>query len=142
MRMRQKERPFGLWIVPAFDALAIGFIPLVGLLILYQNPDAEISVVTLTLTAALRLTVIAAAYGTWAGDNTCRLILLHSVTLASLLMIIDSGEWLQELVKTRDIEMIKLVGNIYRGIIWIVINWWYLNRHKTRDYFGVKPADA
>jgi hypothetical protein len=140
--MRQKERPFGLWVLPAFDALVIGLIPLVGLLIIYQDPDAEISVVTLTFTAALRLLVIAAAYGTWAGDNTFRLILLHSVTLSSLLMIINSGEWLQELIKTHDVEVFKLIAIIYRGVIWIVINWWYLNRKKTRDYFDLKPVDA
>jgi hypothetical protein len=140
--MKKKDRPFGLWIVPAFDALAVGIIPLASLLILYQDPDREISVITLALTAALRLTIIAAAYGTWAGDNTFRLILLHSVTLASLLMIFNSSEWLQELIKTRDVEAISLIGNIYRGIIWIVINWWYLNRKKTKEYFGLKPVDA
>jgi hypothetical protein len=140
--MRQKDRPFGLWALPVFDALAVGIIPLMGLLVLYQDPDVEISVVTLVLTAALRLTVIAAAYGTWAGDNTFRLVLLHSVTLSSLLMIIGSGEWLQEMIKTHNVEVIQLIGNIYRGVIWIVINWWYLNRKKTRDFFDLKPADA
>jgi hypothetical protein len=53
IRMQQKERPVGLWAVSAFDALAVGLIP-----------------------------------------------------------------------------------------IWIVINWWYLNRKKTRDYFSLKPVDA
>ncbi len=140
--MRPKERSVGLWIVPAFDALAIGILPLVALLILYQNPDVDISVITLTVTAAIRLTVIGAAYGTWAGDNTSRLVLMHSVTLACILTIIGSGEWLQELIETRDIRIIDLIGNMYRGVVWIGINWWYLNRKKTREFFDLKPGDA
>ncbi len=140
--MRQKERPIGLWIVPAFDAVAIGVIPLAVLLMLYQNPDVEISVITLTLTAALRLTVIGAAYGTWAGDNTARLVLMHSVTLACIMTIIGSGEWLAELIETRDVRALEMIRHMYQGAVWIGINWWYLNRQKTKEYFNLEPLDA
>ena len=140
--MRKKERPVGLWILPAFDAVAIGILPLVQLLIAYSNPDLEISVVILTFLAALYLTVIAAAYGTWSGDNVWRLVLLHSTSLACIVMIVGNAQWIEDLLESPNLKILDLIGNIYRGVVWLALNWWYLNRKKTKEYFEPSPVDA
>ena len=140
--MRKKERPVGLWILPAFDALAIGIIPLVQLIIAFSDPELEIPVVVFTFVAALYLTVIAAAYGTWSGDNVWRLVLLHSTSVASLMMIVGNAQWIEDLLESPNLEILDFIGNIYRGVVWLALNWWYLNRKKTKEYFEPAPSDA
>jgi hypothetical protein len=117
--MRKKERPLGLWILPAFDAVALGILPLLQLLIAYSNPELEISAVILTFLAALYLTVIAAAYGAWSGDNVWRLVLLHSASLTCIVLIVGNAQGIEDLLESPNLRILDLIGNIYRGVIWL-----------------------
>ena len=38
-------------------------------------------------------------------------------------------------------DIIKSVGNIIRGLFWIGINWWYLNRKQTLAYYKQQQCE-
>ena len=93
----------------------------------------EISTLDYYLSSALRIIVIAAALGAFVGENLGRHVLLWSVTAVSTLMIINSIDFLSSTHEGS--KGLGMIGLITRGLFWIGINWWYLNRRGVVDYY-------
>ena len=68
------------------------------------------------------------------GEDLGRVILLWAVTAVSILMIITSIGFLSSDQATGS-KGFGLIGNLTRGLFWIGINWWYLNRKGVVDYY-------
>jgi hypothetical protein len=139
MFSKRGERPIGVHIITAFDFLAVGLIPFIAAI--WVGPDAEIgiSVTNFVLAIGLALFTMAAAIWAWAGDNQGRLLLLALVTVTSTLIIANNIN----LIIENDLEgssIIRLIGNIFRGLVWIGVNWWYFCR-KTVIGFYKKAAN-
>ena len=131
---RRIAKPLGVSVLTAFDGVFIGLLPLALLIFLNSDPKMEISTLDYYLSAGLRIIVIAAALGAFVGENVARYVLLWSVTAVSILMIINTIDFLSS-THTEGSSGVGMVGNITRGLFWIGINWWYLNRRGVVDYY-------
>jgi hypothetical protein len=131
---RRIAKPLGIYIITAFDGIAIGLFPLILLIFLDNNPSIKISEFDYYLSAVLQIIVVAAAMGAMMGEELGRRILLGAVTAVSISMILNTINYLSSSQEASP-QSIGLVGNITRGIFWIIINWWYFNRKGVIEYY-------
>ena len=92
------------------------------------------------LLLSLAIFTMAASIWAWVGDNPGRLLRLALVTLSSLIIIVNNIILMAQGVVVGP-DVIKSVGNIIRGLFWIGIKWWYLNRKQTLAYFRQKRRE-
>jgi hypothetical protein len=78
------------------------------------------------------------ALGAFFGENAGRLVLLSAVTAVSTLMVVSSIGLLSNGEVTSAVA--GLIGNVPRGIFWIILNCWYLNRKTVVEYFRQEKA--
>lgn len=90
--------------------------PLILLIVLDNDPGIKISEFDYYLTAALRIVVVAAALGALMGESLGRRILLWAVTAVSILMILNSVNFLSS-SQEAGTQGVGLIGNITRGIL-------------------------
>jgi hypothetical protein len=131
---KRKEKPAGVPIIATFDFVAVGLIPLIATLWIGLDNEIGMSLANLVLTLSLAVFTMIAAIWTWAGDNQGRLLLLGLVTVTSVLVIINNITFIVE-GNAEGSGTIRLIGNVFRGLFWIGINWWYFNRKKVIDYY-------
>jgi hypothetical protein len=131
---KRKEKPTGVPIIAAFDFVAVGLIPLIATLWIGLDDEIGMSLTILVLALSLAVFTMIAAIWTWAGDNQGRLLLLSLVTATSVLIIINNITFIVN-GNAEGNGTIRSIGNVFRGLFWIGINWWYFNRKKVIDYF-------
>ena len=131
---RRIARPLGVSLLSIFDAIVLGIIPLVTLVIIFQNEDVSLNLFGIILTVALSITIMTASLLAFLGDNIARLVLLLAITISSVVMILSNIGYLMGEDAT-EIKPLRLIGNIFRGLFWIGINWWYFNRKETLEYY-------
>jgi hypothetical protein len=131
---RRIARPLGIYIITVFDGIAIGLFPLILLIFLDNDPSIKISEFDYYLSAVLRIIVVAAALGAMMGEEIGRRILLGAVTAVSISMILNTINYLSSRQEASP-QSVGLVGNITRGIFWVIINWWYFNRKGVIEYY-------
>jgi hypothetical protein len=134
-RSRRKiDKPIGVYIITAFDFIAVGLVPLIAVIWLNRMTDGELPFVSLVTGVSLGVLVMAASVWAWMGANPARYLLLGLVTIISFLIIINNIA----LLASREVvgeNLIKSVGAIIRGLFWIGINWWYFNRRHVVAYY-------
>lgn len=131
---RKVERPFGVYLITAFDFIAVGVVPLIGIVLLNRMSEEEIPLANFVLGVSLAVLAMAASVWALVGDNIGRWLLLALVTISSLLLITNSLILMAGGVATGRYA-ITAVGAIIRGLFWIGINWWYFNRKRTVAYY-------
>jgi hypothetical protein len=135
---RRIARPIGVTLLAAFDGIFIGLVPLVMLLVISNDAGLSISTADYYITAGLRILVVVSALGAFFGENAGRLVLLSAVTAVSTLMVVSSIGLLSNGEVTPAVA--GLIGNVPRGIFWIILNCWYLNRKTVVEYFRQEKA--
>ena len=72
----------------------------------------------------------------WAcvGDNIGRWLLLSAVTLTAVMWIVNAVFILSNMELSGS-ERPSVIGFISRGVISLVLNWWYFNRKTTVAYY-------
>ena len=133
-RSRKVERPFGVYVITAFDFIALGLVQLIGIIMLNRMSEEEIPLANFVLGVSLAVLAMAASVWALAGDNIGRWLLLVLVTVSSLLLITQSVILMASGVATGRYA-ITAAGAIVRGLFWIGINWWYFNRKETVAYY-------
>ncbi|HEX8649380.1 MAG TPA: hypothetical protein VF708_00955 [Pyrinomonadaceae bacterium] len=131
---RKIDKPIGVYIITAFDFIAVGLVPLIAVIWLNRMTEGELSFVVLVTGIGLGVLVMAASVWAWIGDNPARYLLLGLVTISSLLLIINNVA-LMSSGRVVGENVIKSVGAIIRGLFWIGINWWYFNRRHVVAYY-------
>ncbi|HYL98613.1 MAG TPA: hypothetical protein VEZ90_06635 [Blastocatellia bacterium] len=133
-RKRRVSKPLGVSLLSALDALFLGLVPLVALLIVDSTHLLKISEPDYYLTALLLIAVVGAAFGAFMGDNIGRLALLGTITTLSILMVLNSivvlsGQGAERISKN------SVVAPTARGLFWVGLNWWYFTRKNVVEYF-------
>jgi hypothetical protein len=131
---RKVERPFGVYLITAFDFIAVGLVPLISTVLLNRMSEEEIPLAAFVLSVSLAVFAMAASVWALAGDNIGRWLLLMLVTISSLLLITNSLILMAGGVATGRYALMA-VGAIIRGLFWVGINWWYFNRNRTVAYY-------
>jgi cadmium resistance protein CadD (predicted permease) len=131
---RRIAKPIGLYIITAFDFIAVGLIPLVTVIFAARNSDSELPFFVIAVSVGLPVLVMAATIWAWFGDNVARYLLLGLITLMSVLLILNNVILISGGEASGD-RAIPSVGIIVRASFWIVINWWYFNRGHVVRYF-------
>ena len=131
---RRKSRPTGLTFLAPGDALFAGIIPLIGFFLLYNSDQGAMPLGQFVFHVCVVVFLVAAAAGAFYGDEFCRkallaLITIHysSITLINILATSDDG--------TAAIDKIRAINYLIRAAFWLGVNWWYLNKKSTLDYF-------
>jgi hypothetical protein len=124
---RRIAKPPGVIILTAFDGIAVGLVPLAALLFLDNISEGAVTGPEYYLSAFFHIVVVAAALGAFMGENFGRIVLLWAVTAISVLMIINGFSLIGD-EEVRRSARLRQFGSITRGLFWIGINWWYLNR--------------
>jgi hypothetical protein len=117
------------------DALFAGIIPFIGFLLIYNTSPGAMPLSQFVFHIAVTVFLVAAAGGTFYGDEFCRkallaLITVHysSITLINILATSDDD------VEASD--KLRAIGFVIRACFWLGVNWWYLNKKSTLNYFA------
>lgn len=128
-------RPLGVWILTILNSLVAGVLPLLAVVAaMGGNVAVPGTEMTAMLLAGLGIGVIGASVGTWQRSDTARIVLLGLLALYHGLNTLGSvmGLSTEGIPAT---EQASIYGSIVRGIFWVVINFWYFLRPKTRAWF-------
>jgi hypothetical protein len=130
----KKDRPLGMWLLAIGDGLFCGVIPLVAVVILFQNPEHGQTLVSLIVIVLLCGSIVAASIGTLYRDNLSRYLLLALITVYWSLRLFNSLTAINsENVAGSQIGLVY--GELWRAPFWIGINWWYWLRKQTAAIF-------
>jgi hypothetical protein len=131
---RRKSRPIGLMFLAPGDALFAGIFPLIGVFLIYNSDQGAMPLGQFVFHIAVAVFLIAAAGGAFYGDEFCRKALLALITihysstiLINILATSDDG--------VRGSDQIRAINFVTRALFWLGVNWWYLNKKSTLDYF-------
>lgn len=107
--------------------------PLLTLGLFLRHSDAEFSFITTLLSVGLYFIVMGASVWACVGDNIGRWLLLSAVTLTAV-------GWINATLILSNMDLASgekpsVIGFISRGIISLVLNWWYFNRKTTVAYY-------
>lgn len=119
---RRIAKPLGLYIIAAFDFIAVGLVPLVSVLLVARRQEIELPFVAILISVGLAVMTMAASVWAWIGDNAGRYLLLGLVTVSSLLLILNHVIVISS-DDTPGTTGIRSVGWIIRALFWIGINW-------------------
>jgi hypothetical protein len=124
----------GLVILALCDALFAGIIPMFGFFLVYNSAPGAMPLGQFVFHIGVTVFLVAAAAGALYGDEFCRkallaLVTIHyaSITLINILATSDDG--------TEAIDKIRAIGFVIRATFWLGVNWWYLNKKNTLEYF-------
>ena len=131
---RRIAKPIGLYIITAFDFLAVGLVPLLVVVWTARSPEVELPFFAVLISVALAIMTMAASVWALVGDNGGRYLLLGLVTLSSVLLILDNLIIISDEQETGS-STIRSISWIVRATFWIGINWWYFNRRHVVAYF-------
>ena len=123
-----------------YDFLFVGLVPLLTLVLFLRNSDVEFSFLTTLLSVGLYFVVMGASVWACAGDNIGRWLVLSAVTLTAVIWIINAVLILSNM-ELGGSERPSVIGFISRGIISLVLNWWYFNRKTTVAYYKRNVAN-
>ncbi len=130
----KKDRPLGMWLLAIADGLFSGLLPLVAVVILFQNPENGQTLVSLIVMVLLCGAIFAASIGTLYRDNLSRYLLLALITIYWSLRLFNSLSAINsENVAGSQIGLVY--GDLWRAPFWIGINWWYWLRKQTTVIF-------
>jgi hypothetical protein len=135
------DRPLGVYFITIYDFLVVGLLPLLMFGFYLRNSDSEMSLPATMLSVGLYVLVM--AFSVWAcvGDNIGRWLLLSAVTLTVMMWIINAVFILSNMDLSSG-EKPSVIGFIPRGVLALVLNWWYFNRRSTVAYYKRNAAAA
>src|SRR5262249_41390075 len=131
---RRKSRPIGILFLAPGDALFAGIFPLFGFFWIYNSTPGAMPLGQFVFHVAVTVFLTAAGVGMFFGDEFCRkallaLITVHysSITLINILAASDDG--------VEGSDKLRAFGYAVRACFWLGVNWWYLNKKSTLNYF-------
>ncbi len=130
----KKDRPLGMWLLAIADGLFSGVMPLVVIVVLFQNPEYGQTILSLVVMVLLCGSIVAVSIGTLYRDNLSRYLLLALITVYWSLRLFNSLAAINsENVASSQIGLVY--GDLWRAPFWIGINWWYWLRKHTAKIF-------
>jgi hypothetical protein len=139
--MRRIERPLGVYLMTAYNIVAVGVIPLSTFVLSVRNSEAEVPFIWVLLSVAMYFCVMGAAVWACSGNDMGRWILLSAVTFVALQWIVNAIVALSGSdIASR--EKPSVVGYISRGSMALALNWWYFNRKSTVAYYKQSRESA
>lgn len=129
-------RPLGVWILTTYAALFAGILPLVtAVVLLFTSSTADSPrAVDLVLPLVLCTGIIAAAIGTWRGNDRSRKALLVLITVYYVLIAVNNGMALAGQGVPTEIQ-IKLLGRVLGGVVYPAVYIWYFRRDSTLVFY-------
>src|SRR5580765_2293071 len=133
------DRPLGVYFITGYDFMVVGLLPLLMFIFYLRNSDTEMSLPATMLSVGLYVLVM--VFSVWAcvGDNIGRWLLLSAVTLTVVMWIINAVFILSNMDLSSG-EKPSVIGFIPRGVLALVLNWWYFNRRSTVAYYKRSAA--
>jgi len=129
-------RPLGVWILTIYAALFDGLLPLATAVALLFTTSTAGSprAVDLVLPLVLSTGIIAAAIGTWRGNDRSRKALLVLITAYYVLIAVNNGIALAGQGVPTEIQ-IKMLGRIVRGVVYPAVYIWYFRKDSTLVFY-------
>ena len=131
---RKKDRPLGLWLLTISDGLFSGLAPFIAVVILYQNPESQLTTLDFIITVLICGGIMASAIGASYLDNFSRFTLLTLMTIYWALLFFNSVSLIKADAVNKD-NWGVVYGDLWRPIFWVGINWWYMLRRRTRELY-------
>jgi len=133
-RTRRIEKPGGVYLITAYDFIAMGLIPFISMIFALSLPNQGYGVVEVFVSLVLCLAVMGASVWALNGDNFGRQFLLAVVSITAGIWIIGALAILTGSLTT-DFGRPRVIGYIVRGVTALILNWWYFHRQNVREYY-------
>ena len=135
---RRISKPLGLYLITAFDFIAVGVVQLISVVVVLRREEVEIPFVFVLVLVGLPIMAMGACAWALAGENAGRWALLLLVTVSSVLLILNRAVMLSS--GGDSTGGIVSAGWVIRAVFWLAINWWYFNRAHVVAYFAQKSS--
>lgn len=140
-----KARPVGVTVLCILVAISLGIIPIWLAYLFFTNQELS-SLTGMNLAAflgnfAISMGIVASAFLTWKGSNRAKTIMFSLVWLHvagviynNINLLIDPS--LLGLDALNEKQTTKLLTNIGRSVLWLVLLHWYFSTQKAKTYFA------
>ena len=140
-----KQRPIGVTIITIIDTLVMAIMPLTMLYISVTNVElaklSQFSSFSIVSTIALSLSIGFYAFKTYKGSNKAKELLLILITIYfaliafnNLSIFLNPQQFGIEEFSSQ--ESLKIISNIVRPAILLLINYAYFRSQKVKEYFA------
>jgi len=128
----------------ALISVSLGLIPLWLSYQFVRNPQMSdllgYGLTVFTLNAAIAVGILISAFLAWKGNATAKKSLFALVWLHVIGIVLNNANVLMNpaalgLESLDDRQITKLLMNIGRAAIWLVLIHWYFNTQKAKEYF-------
>lgn len=136
-------RPVGITVICILISISLGLIPLWWVShFIHDSVEKELlglNLAALIVNAAIAVGIIVAAFFTWKGKSRAKNILIALVWIHVLGIAFNNAGVLLNpsalgIESLNDRQMTKLLMNIGRAAIWLVLVHWYFNTQKAKEF--------